>query len=115
MLPLKPISSELHCLFEQLTISISAQVVEQIGGGGCSYGRIVEMLSKGMSAEKRTSNAQFAFGIGIEAGINVGATPFGQDVPKESSIRVVDKPWVSGILQQQLCLPLWAMAPSMQV
>ena len=91
-LPLKPISSELHCLFEQLTISISGQVVEQIGGGGCSYGRIVEMLSKGMSAEKRTSNAQFAFGVGNDAGVNVGAAPSCNEVPKELSIPVAHKP-----------------------
>ena len=48
---LAPICSELHCLFEQLTISISGQIVEQIGGGGCSYGRIVEMLSKSLSTD----------------------------------------------------------------
>ena len=60
---LAPIASELHCLFEQLTISISGQIVEQIGGGGCSYGRIVEMLSKSLSTDKRITNSQFGFGI----------------------------------------------------
>jgi len=112
---LAPISSELHCLFEQLTISISGQIVEQIGGGGCSYGRIVEMLNKALSSDKRISDSQFGFGTTNAAATASGTSPPGVEVPANRSLRVVHRPAISGLLSQKLALPLWAMAPSMQI
>jgi len=112
---LAPISSELHCLFEQLTVSISGQIVEQIGGGGCSYGRIVEMLNKALSVDKRISDSQFGFGINNAADAALGVSPPGKEVPANSAMRVVHRPAISGLLSQKLALPLWSMAPSMQI
>ena len=54
--------------------------MERIGGSSCSYGRIHEMLSRGLPASKRVDEASIAFGVktGSLAGAAVTAVEYNE-------------------------------------
>ena len=49
---LQPLSANGSSFFPELRLLLSGTEAERIGGGGCSYGRIVEALQRGLPSAK---------------------------------------------------------------
>ena len=60
---LQPLSANGSSLFSELQFLLSGIEAERIGGGGCSMGRIVEALARGLPPAKRVEDAGTGFGI----------------------------------------------------
>ena len=64
---LKPLSAYGACFFSECRLLLSGIGAERIGGGGCSYGRIVEAFQRGLPSAKRVEDA--GTGLGIKTGL----------------------------------------------
>jgi hypothetical protein len=60
---LQPLSANGSSMFAELRFLLSGIEAERIGGGGCSYGRIVEALQRGLPSAKRVEDAGTGIGI----------------------------------------------------
>ena len=54
---LQPLSGNGSCFISELRFLLSGIEAERIGGGGCSHGRIVESLQRGLPAAKSFEEA----------------------------------------------------------
>ena len=61
-----PLSANGACFFSELRLLLSGIEVERIGGGGCSYGQLIEALQVGTPA-KRVEDAGTCFGAKVAA------------------------------------------------
>ena len=107
----------LRFFFSELRFLLSGIGAERIGGGGCSYGRIVEALQRGLPSAKRVEDA--GCGIGIKTadaadilsmakgGILASSSIAKQDPahPMQNSKKVFHRPLL-GLASQHLLLPL---------
>ena len=61
---LQPLSANGGSFFAELRVMLGGIEAERIGGaGGCSYGRIMEALPRGLPSAKRIDEAGLAFGV----------------------------------------------------
>ena len=114
---LQPLSANGSCFFSELRILLSGIEAERIGGGGCSYGRIVEALQRGLPSAKRVEDAGTGFGIKTANAANVLSLANGgilesnsiakQDnaSPGQNSKKIFHRPLL-GLASQHLLLPL---------
>jgi hypothetical protein len=117
---LQPLSANGSCFFSELRCLLSGIEAERIGGGGCSYGRIVEALQRGLPSAKRVEDAGTGFGIKTAAPADLLSLAKGgilesnsiakQDsaAPGQNSKKIFHRPLL-GLANQHLLLPLWAM------
>jgi hypothetical protein len=117
---LQPLSANGSCFFSELRFLLSGIEAERIGGGGCSYGRIVEALQRGLPSAKRVEDAGTGFGIKTANAANLLSLANGgilesnsiakQDnaAPGQNSKKIFHRP-LSGLASQHLLLPLWAL------
>ena len=120
---LKPLSANGSCFFSELRIRASGVELERIGGSSCSYGRIHEMLSRGLPASKRVDEASIAFGVktGSLAGAAVTAAEYNElqalakggifdsNTLAQNTSLVVFHKLFCGLAAQSLYMPLWAL------
>ena len=115
---LQPLSANGSSFFSELRFLLSGIEAERIGGGGCSYGRIVEALQRGLPTAKRVEDA--GTGVGIKTADNADVLSIVSilmsnsiaktDVanPGQNSKKIFHRPLL-GLASQHLLLPLWVM------
>ena len=104
---LKPLTPELACMIQEIRILAGGTEIERISG----YNRLYYLLSQGLSVDKKRNNADICFGIDT-----VGANAHGIDgqgwtpvtIPANSNVQVMHR-IMSGLCQQRLFIPLWAL------
>ena len=110
---LQPLSANGSSFFSELRFLLSGIEAERIGGGGCSYGRIVEALQRGLPSAKRVEDAGTGFGIKTATADNIislanGGILESNSIATEQSKKIFHRPLL-GLASQHLLLPLWAM------
>ena len=111
---LRPITSSGGAFFSELRVMCSGIEVERIGGGGCSYTRIEEALSKGLPIQKRIDQAGMAFQVATKTAGGATLDLFEGGVLETGSLgatlstTVLHKP-LFGLGMQHLYLPLWSL------
>ena len=117
---LQPLSANGSCFFSELRFLLSGIEAERIGGGGCSYGRIVEALQRGLPSAKRVEDAGTGVGIKTADAADVlsmvkGGILMSNSIPAvsaanpgQNSKKIFMRPLL-GLASQHLLLPLWAM------
>ena len=117
---LQPLSANGSSFFSELRFLLSGIETERLGGGGCSYGRIVEALQRGLPSAKRVEDA--GTGVGIKTANAADMLSLAQGGVLESNSIAKQDPahpgqnmkkvfhrHLLGLASQHLLLPLWAL------
>ena len=105
---LKPLTPELACMIQEIRVILGGTVVETISG----YNRLYKMLSQGLSVDQNRNNADVCFGLTSDDG-NTGQAWVPVTIPHATggvsgNVQVLHK-IMSGLTQQRLFIPLWAL------
>ncbi len=107
---LKPLTPELACMIQEIRILVGGTEIERISG----YNRLYHLMSQGLSVDKKRNNADICFGIasvntvtGDDHGI-AGQNWTPVTIPAASNVQVMHR-IMSGLSQQRLFVPLWAL------
>jgi hypothetical protein len=100
---LKPLTPELACMIQEIRVLLGGTVVETISG----YNRLYKMLSQGLSVAQNRNNADMAFGLSSDDA-ETGQAWVPATVPASGNVQVLHKV-MSGLTQQRLFIPLWAL------
>jgi hypothetical protein len=104
-LVMKPLVGGMEAYFQSCRVIISGTTVEELGDPSCSYGRVYQMLSRGLPKEKVAMDAALGF--------ELGATGVPETIPVASYKKILHKP-LAGICHQKVFLPLQFISTSGQ-